>query len=166
MAVEDKYVDANVADEKKTNAAFIHGADTLAAIVTFEVAAADDDGSIYRLLKNVNPDLIPIAITLWNDAITGCTDVDLGLYLPLEMGGAVIDKDVFLDGEDINGGNARSSPVDGLTNVGIADCQKKIYELAGHTLETKKQGYDIALTANTVGSGAGTISVLFQFIQG
>lgn len=166
MAVENKYVNSDVAADKKVNSAFNEGQNRITMICTFEVAAADSDGSIYRLFKNVNPDLIPVAITLLNDAIAGCTSVDLGLYEPLEIGGAVIDANVFLAAEDINAGNARSSAVDGLTAVAIENVQKKIYELAGHTLTTRKQGYDIALTANTVGSAAGTISVIAEFIQG
>lgn len=166
MAVENKYVNSDVAAGKKVNSAFNDGQHPIKMVCTFEVAAANDDGSIFRLFKNVNPDLIPVSIVLLNDAITGCTSVDLGLYEPLEAGGAVIDKDVFLAAEDINGGNARSSPVDGLTAVAIENVQKKIFELAGHTLATRKKGYDIALTANTIGSAAGTISVIAEFIQG
>jgi hypothetical protein len=166
MAVENKYVNSDVADGKKVNSAFNEGQNPIKMVCTFEVAAADDDGSVFRLFKNVNPDLIPVSITLLNDAITGCTSVDLGLYEPLELGGAEIDKNVFLAAEDINGGNARSSAVDGLTAVAIENVQKKIYELAGHTLATRKKGYDICLTANTIGSAAGTISVIAEFIQG
>jgi len=41
----------------------------------------------------------------------------------------------------------------------------KLYEHAGDDVNTKKQGYDIAFTADTVGAG-GTISGRFYFIQG
>lgn len=166
MAVQNKYVNSDVAAGKKVNSAFNEGQNRVTMVCTFEVAAADDDGSVYRLFKNVNPDLIPVAITIFNDAIAGATDYELGLYEPLEVGGAAIDIDCLMGTEDINAGNPRSSAVDGLSAVAIENVQKKLYEIAGHTLATRKLGYDIALTANTVGTAAGTISVIAEFIQG
>lgn len=166
MAVENKYINADVAAGKKGLAAFVHGEKETVMVATFEVAAADDNGSVYRLFKNVPPSLIPIDIKIFNDAITGCTDVELGLYEPLEAGGAVIDQDILMDTLDISGGKTHASPGDGLGAVDIANVQKRLFELAGHTLATRKNGYDIALTANTVGSAAGTISVIAKFVQG
>ena len=169
MAVENKYVDADVANGKLTSAAFITGNKDTTLIFNFEVAAADDDLSVYRIAKAIQPDLIITEITLFNDAITGATDYDIGLYETTgEDGvvGPVIDRDVYLDGEDINAGNTRASPVNGLTNIAIENVQKRIYENAGDTLETKKLMYDIAITAVTVGSAAGTISGYIKFVQG
>ena len=166
MAVINDYVDSNIASGKLNSGALVNGGAVKVVPVTFEIAAADDDASIYRVLKDINPDLIPVKIELYTDAMTGATDYDLGIYLPLSEGGAEIDKDVFLDGKDVNAGNLKASPIDGMTNVNIANLQKKIFEHAGHTIATKKRGYDIAITANTVGSGAGTVTVVFYFIQG
>lgn len=168
MAVENKYIDADTEAEKLTAAAFVHGDKTVCAVATFEVAVADDDGSVFRLWKNVPSDLIPVKIELYNDAIAGATSYDIGLYNTTVGGiaGTAIDKDVFLSAEDINAGNGRGSPVDGLTAVDIADVRKRIYELAGETLDEHALGYDIAVTANTVGAAAGTISVIAWFVQG
>ncbi len=55
-------------------------------------------------------------------------------------------------------GALRTSFLDGLVTVDAADINKPIYLLAGHTLANKKLGYDIAITMNTAGSGAATIS--------
>ena len=166
MAVINEYVNSDVAAEKLINAAFIHGAAVQIAVVTFEVAAADSDTSKYRLLKNVPADLIPVKIEILADAITSGSDYDLGFYEPLEFGGAVIDADALMDGVDFSSGFARGSEQNGLAAVDVANVQKRIYELAGHSLSTKKLGYDIVLTANTVGSSAGTISAIFYFVQG
>ncbi len=169
MAVENKYVDADVANGKLTAAAFITGDKDTTLIFNFEVAAADDDLSVYRIAKAIQPDLIVTEITLFNDVITSATDYDIGLYETTGedgVDGPVIDKDFYLDGEDISGGNTRASFVNGLTNVAIENVQQRIYENAGDTLETKKLMYDIAITANTVGSIAGTLSGYIKFVQG
>jgi len=168
MAVEDKYVDADLAAGKLGNPAQISGAELQATNFTFEVAAADDDGSIYRVCKSLNPNLIPIKFEINNDSITVGTDYDLGLYeTSTDQGdGLVIDKDVFADGLDMSAAAANGSEKNGLGAVAIENLPRKLSEHAGDTVITKKQGYDIAFTANTVGSSDGTISGRFYFIQG
>jgi len=168
MAVQNKYVDALTAADKLTSAAFSEGAKLVCIVSTFEVAAADDDASVFRVAKIVNSDLIPVKFELYNDAIAGATDYEVGLYEPTVDGvlGAAIDIDVFLGTTDINAGNARGSPVDALGAVNLSDAQKRIYELAGDTISDKKIGYDIAVTANTIGSAAGTITLIMWFVQG
>lgn len=168
MAVENKYVDALTEAGKLTSAAFIEGGHTVRIVAIVELAVADDDGSVYRLAKSLNPDWIPTKIELFNDAISGATDFELGFYEPTVEGvaGAAIDIDALLGTTDINGGNARGSAVDGLGAVDFADGQKRIYELAGDSQKDKKVGYDIALTANTVGGAVGTILIVMDFVQG
>lgn len=169
MAVVDKYVDDNTEAGKLTAAVFVHGDKTIVALATEEVAAGDDDGSIYRLFKNIPSDLIPLKIEIYNDAITSGSDYDLGLYESSVDGvaGAVIDKEVLAAALDMSSASGSGSPKDGLNAVNIADSLKLLYELAGDTLETQSgRGYDIALTANTVGSIAGTITAKAWFVQG
>lgn len=166
MAVENKYVNADIVAEKKAVAAFSQGAQDYTAIIAFEVAVADDDGSIYRLMKNIAPDMIIEKIEIFNDAITGGTDWDLGLYKNLDRGGAVITADVFVNGVSLASARVHGAGVDGLTNVNIVDAVKRIYEHAGDTLNTRELGYDLALTANVVGAAAGTIVVKIKFVQG
>lgn len=168
MAVINEYVNANIVAEKKATAAFSEGGKSVTIVVTFEVAVGDDDGSVYRLVKAIDPNLIPVRFDILSDAIADATDYELGLYETSKDGvnGPAIDIDVFLGSTDINAGNARGSELNGLTAVDVADVQKRIFELAGDTLTTLKLGYDIAFTANTVGSAAGTISVLMEFVQG
>lgn len=165
MAVEDKYINANVAAGKLADPAYNSGSEVYTMVATFEVAAADSDGSKYRVFQDIHPDFIPVDIKILNDAITGGTDYDLGLYEG-GVGGDVVDKDVFADGLDLSSGHGRGSEVNGLSAVAIDAVKKRIYELAGHTIRTKKLGYDIVFTANTVGTAAGTITVVATFIQG
>lgn len=170
MAVVDKYVNTDTEAEKLITAALVSGAKTICMVQTFEIAADDDDGSVYRLFKNVPEKLIPTKIELYNDAMALASSYDLGLYESTVGGvdGTVIDKDVFLVAEDITAGNGRGSPVNGLTAVDIANVLSTIADHAGDTTpdDITSKGYDIALTANTVGTAAGTISVVAWFVQG
>ncbi len=166
MAVENKYVNADIVAGVKAVAAFSQGAQDYTAIIIFEVAVADDDGSIYRLMKNIAPDMIIESIEILNDAITGGTDWDLGLYQNLDRGGAVITVDRFVNGVDLSSARVHGAGFDGMTNVDIANADDRIYEHAGDTLATRELGYDLALTANTVGAAAGTITVKIKFVQG
>lgn len=167
MAVRDEYVNSNVASGKLDIDAFVSGQGILrGGVATFEIASADDDASIFRLFKNVGAEVVPLSLRVACDALTGATDFDMGLYDPLERGGAVIDKDILADGINLSAGYSRILGLDGLVSVDLADAQKRLYQLAGHTFLTKKPGYDICLTANTIGSGAGTVTVFGLFIQG
>jgi len=168
MAVENKYINADLANDKIGAAVFTAGDKTVVMVATFEVAVADDDLSVFRLWKSVNPELIPVRIEVYNDAMTSSSDWDLGFYETTVPGttGAVIDKDKLANTMDLSSGNGRSSPIDGLENLNISEVNERIWELAGQTITTKKRGYDIALTANTVGSAIGTVSVIAWFVQG
>ena len=166
MAVEDKYVDADILADRKGRAVNVHGAKNVTAIVTFEVAVADDDGSIYRILKNMPASAVISAIEIFNDAITGGTDYDLGFYENLERGGAVKVADVLVNGLSVASARIHGAGVSGLTALDIADADNTVFEHAGDTLETRAIGYDLAFTANTVGGTAGTITTKITYAEG
>lgn len=163
MAVVNAYQNADVAAGKKAVALLSQGAQLIVMIESFEVAAADDNNSIYRVFKNVNPFYVPIKLDISCDAITGMSDVNVGLYKNLEQGGAVIDDNVFGDAIDLSSAVTRTVPKDGLVSVNIADAEKTIWELAGDTLNNHDLGYDICLTAIAAASTAGTILVVGHF---
>lgn len=162
MAVEDKYVDANVVAGRLAEPALVNGAECLSVIATFDVAAADDDGSVYRVFKDVSSGFYLYELSVSNDAITGGTDYDLGLY---KTGlGAVVDKDKFADGFSMASARGVSAGWNaGMFSLDVAELNKTLGELSG---QTDIDGtYDIALTANTVGSAAGTITVRATFLK-
>ena len=168
-AVEDKYVSSAIVAGNKGSSLDQAAGDYYVGIATFETAAADDNGSIYRLFKNVTSTLVPVSMRVSCDAITGMNDVDFGLYDSLESGGAVVDKDCLGDGLDISAGYSRILGLDALVSVDLAEVRKSLWELVDAvalTLNTKKGAYDIAMTANTAGSGVGTVSVIAIFTQG
>lgn len=168
MAVVDKYTDDDVEAGKLGNPAQISGAEVQAQVLTFEVDAADDDGSIYRIAKSLNPNLIIKRILINNDAIAGGSDYNLGFYeTSTDRGdGAIIGTgNQLADALDMSAAAGNGSEKNGLAAVAIEDLPLRIYELAGDTINDRKQGYDIALTGITVGAG-GTITVRIEFVQG
>lgn len=161
MAVENKYVNTELASGVLADAGY---AGALKVVTqTFEVAAADDDGSVYRLARISDSDIL-LRATIMCDAITGGTDWDLGLYQK-GTSGAVLDKDCFMDGQTFA---SATKTIDGLQTVAIENRTKEIWSLlSGITSQTRDENneYDIALTANTVGSAAGTVTVILEILK-
>lgn len=173
MAVVDKYVNAKVqAGGRDISGLAGYGEKVAAAIVTFEVAAGDDNGSKYRLLKGIPTQCRILSVKISNDAMTGSTDWDLGFYTTDDTtsvgfapaGGAVLDADVLVNGADLSAGHTFASPLDGLTALDLPDHVKPIYELLGNTAFEKPASVDLVLTANTVGSDAGTVTVVVELL--
>lgn len=158
MAVENKYTDANiVAGNKAITGRGGH------ELVVFEgyaaVAAADDDGSIYRVIKDLPSSFRPVRCTVQCTAITGGTDFELGVYD--RNLGAVVSKGLFMTNQTLA---TASRALDGLANVTVADlgARKSIAELLSLTPSTAKPAYDLALTGDTVGTAAGDVRVILE----
>ncbi len=158
MAVQNKYVDAQIVANRTAGALSAQGIKTVDHVATFEIAAADDDASVFRIIKSVPSAMVPVSLRVSCDALTGCTDVDVGLYLP-DLG-AVVEVDILADGINMAAGFSRILALDGLVSVDLADCKKSLWELAGKTVRNKEAFYDVAMTFNTIGSGAGTVMVV------
>jgi hypothetical protein len=143
------------------------GAEVGVLFVTFEVAAADNDNSVYRLFCGLPANTIPLQLYLANDAITAGTVYHTGLY-DADLG-AEIDLDILGATFDLSTAHASLTPgtaLDGLKSVAIENRGKRLWELAGHTIANKRDRYDIALTAPTVGTAAGTVSAMLMFALG
>lgn len=164
MAVEDKYINSAVEAGNVAAAYKQQGSGVIVMTQTFEVAAADDDGSVYRVFPDVNPHLVPIKVEVVNDAITGGTSFDFGLYNP--NSGAVVNKNVLASAVSMASARAVGSEGSLLSAVNRADLGKTLFDLVSGAIGALKGGYDLALTANTVGTVAGTITVTAYFVQG
>jgi len=105
-------------------------------------------------------------IEIFNDAITGGTDFDLGFYQNLERGGEVKVADVLVNGLSVASARIHGAGVSGLTALNIANARDTVFEHAGDTLDTREIGYDLAYTANTVGAAAGTITTKITYAEG
>lgn len=154
MAVEDKYVNSDiVAGDKQDSTLGIGNVKNRIAIE--EIAAADDDGSAYRFFKGVPVSEVIIDLKLSNDAITAATDYEVGFYETDT--GALIDIDILLGTTDINAG---TTDTDALGAVDIANRGLSIEDLINTVVGAGTVTYptvDVVVTANTVGSTAGTI---------
>ena len=160
MAVEDKYTDENIVAGKKASALKTgSGTKVVTLVGTVSVAAGDDDGSVYRVFSNIPSSLVPVSVVVHNTAITAGTDYDFGLYEGNL--GAVVDKDILADG--ISMASARTVATinnAGLTTIALGDI-KTLGELSAQT--DVDSAYDLAFTANTVGTASGTIRVTATF---
>lgn len=164
MAVVDKYVNAD-RESGGFGSPISSGAGKEFIINrSFTVAADDDDGSIYRLASiPSNAVVVGGLATLLHTNITGGTDYDIGLYdlTKSANSGAVVSVDLFRDGISM----ANTTAYDPFADVFNATNQgQPIWQLLGLTSDPNKQ-YDIAITANTVGTAAGTINVTFKWIS-
>lgn len=163
MAVEDKYVNSDVVAGKKGKAARVSGDEERVMVATVEIAAADDDGSKYRMFKSIPSNFIPTEITIACDTITGGTDYELGIYKTNL--GAVISKGLLMTNQTLATALTRATGHQlGLAAVDIANIYKTLGELSGQT--DIDPAYDIVLTADTVGTAAGTVTVIAKFVQG
>lgn len=162
MSVINAYVNSRIAAKTKVKPVNAGFGRPQVLVQTFEVAAGDDDGSVYRLAR-LPSNLIPFRITIACDAITNGTDWDLGLYKTLDKGGAVASKDKFMDGQTFA---AASKVLNGFAAVPIENYGKTLAEHLGLTDVTADSEYDLALTANTVGTVDGTVTVIAEFAFG
>lgn len=163
MAVINDYVTHNATSEAvdEGSARLFFGGKLKRIPFNFEVAAADDDGSVYRIGR-ISPRAIVTGIKMLSDATAGITDVDIGLYKSLDLGGAAIDADCFLDGTNMAGGYAAFTEVLVPT---IANFGKMAYEIGGISDPTAYGAFDIAITTNSAASAAGTIAGYIEIIE-
>lgn len=121
-----------------------------------EVAAADDNGSVYRMVR-LPSNAVIYRLEVLNDVIAGGTAYDVGIYRTAIDGAAAVNDDVFADAIDMT--MARTLPLDAMFEVlGIENVEKRLWELAGLTADPMIE-YDLCFTADTVGTGAGTLAM-------
>ena len=166
MAVANTKATATVSSLQTLNitrALFTNGANIGLLKADVAVAAADDDGSVYRLWQGLDPRLRPLIIMIGTTAITGGTSYGLGLYDTSD--GAVINSTVFMSAQTMASAVALShlAGINGLSNLANTAIGKMLYEHAGHSGDSIRTAYDICLTAATVGSAAGTISAAMLY---
>lgn len=131
---------------------------------TYEKTAADNDTSVLRL-GTVPAVAVPVyhLSKLNNDALTGATDVDIGLY-KAGADAAVVDADILADGLNIASGNALASPAAAFPAVAIDKFGQSLRTLVSGSVGDGNDHYDVAITGNTFGTATGTISWSFVFV--
>jgi hypothetical protein len=136
------------------------------AVGTLEIAAADTDASIFRFVRLRSSDRVS-TVHVFSDAITGGTSFDVGLYHTLADGSAVVSAALFGSALDLSSasGVSGTDATFEATITNIALIEKRIWELLGLATDPQIE-YDLALTANTVGTAAGTVSVKVRYCAG
>jgi hypothetical protein len=142
---------------------YIQGAGIEGAVGTVEVAAADDNDSVYRFVRVPSGCRIH-KVAVMSDAITAGTVFHVGLYKTAENGGAVVDADFFAASLDLSNGNTVPVEVTFGNVLDIDDIEKRLWEVLGLDADPFTE-YDICLTGATVGTGAGTISLRAEWVK-
>ena len=152
------------ASPRVPNSSYFEDGHARESVATVEVAAADDDGSVYRMCRVPSGARIS-HILVANDAITAGTAYDFGVYRTAADGGAAVDDDLFMSAVDMS--SARDQLTD-LTyesaSINIDKVEKRLWELLGLSADPFVE-YDLAFTADTVGTAAGTISVVVSHVM-
>jgi hypothetical protein len=131
---------------------------------TVSILAADDDGSTFMLFKSIPKDSVLASLGLEHSAITGGTSYDVGLYNGRT--GAVIDKDCLAAALDLTAAATKNAPKDGLKDVTHANTRKALWELSGLSFAACPDIVDVVLTANTIGTAAGSVTARASLISG
>lgn len=163
----DAYATHNVtsAAVNTGDAVYFSGGAVTAIPFNFDTVAAD--GEVIRV-GTVSPQDIYLGVQLINEASSGASDYDLGLYAP-KVGddGRVLDKDIFIDGVEFETARADSGALDYLS-LAAANHGKRMYELLGLTsAQAASSGaYELAFTANDAGTAGKAVSGNFFVIRG
>ena len=131
---------------------------------TISIANGDSANSVYRIAQ-IPSNYVPFLGMVTTAGIAGLTDCDFGLHLPTEQGGAVIDKDAFIDGVNLSSAVTIASPSVMFAAISAANFDKNLNVLESHK-SSEYQTYDLTLTLNAAASAAGTINVRALFING
>ena len=130
---------------------------------TFSVAAADNDGEVY-MVAPVRSNWSIKHIWVYNDVITNGTDYDIGLYTTASTPVAY-DVDCYADG--ISMASARtSSPIDAAASTkNITGINNMVYQDAASPASTDPSTwYWLGVTANTVGTAQGDITIVIEYV--
>ena len=152
------------ASPRTPNSSYLEHSSLKECIGTVAVAAADDDGSVYRMARVPSGARIS-QVLVANDAVTGGTSYDFGVYDTAAVNsGAVVDADVFLSAVDMSSARAQLTDLTHESAVNpIEYAEKRLWELLGLSADPFKE-YDLAFTANTVGSAAGDLTVAVRYV--
>jgi len=135
---------------------YLHGSRLRHSTATVEILAADDNNSVYRMVR-LPSNAIVTRIEVMNDAITGGTDYDIGLYDTLADGSAVVDVNAYGDAIDMS--SARTLPLDvSFEILDIDKVEKRLFEVLGLSADSN-QFYDLCYTGVVVGTAAGTLTM-------
>jgi hypothetical protein len=130
------------------------------AMATVEVAAADDNNSVYRFARLPSNARV-VSMRVFCDAITAGTDYNVGLYQTAANGGAVVDDNCYADAVDLSSAITTGTEI-AFEGRGIELIGQQVWADAGLSADSNTE-YDVCATGITVGSAAGTISLAVAY---
>ena len=140
----------------------------------------DGSGKAYSIQAAVafdgtqsNGDIIPLAILhgtdvlieggYGNDALTGMTDVDLGVYT---IDGTAVDADLFVDGDSLASAQATPYGDNALSATNVSAIEDRVKKLGDVSADVStEEFYVLALTVNTAGSASGDFVVKYDILR-
>lgn len=135
-----------------------------------EAGAADSIGSVYRLMRINSVDRVS-RLLLSCDAITTAVG-DIGIYdISSVNAGAVVDVDFFASAQALTSAlvnqdvTHEADAADAGAGFGLADVEKPLWQALGLASDPGKQ-YDVAVTLTAAATGAGTVVLRLQYIDG
>lgn len=143
------------------------GARVYESVATVEMAAADDDNSIYRLFR-VRSNWRITNLEIANDVVTGASANDVGLYDTADNGAAVVAScgTLWASALDFTSAAGFTDRTYEATATNIDKVDKQVWELAGLTSDPNKE-YDICIKSTTACTGtSGTVSAKMKYIKG
>ncbi len=170
MAVENKnsVLITNANTGVKSSALLDRGG-VYSASGTVEVASDGSATSTYRFARVPSQASI-MSILLLNDALTGGTSYQIGLYESIDGGGPATNSagnttgSAALFATGVTLASARTAPAEmRYNNSDINTIGKPIAELLGFTSGNGKAYYDVVVTAVTPSTVAGTISLEVRY---
>ena len=141
---------------------YIAGGILRESVGTVEAAAADDNDSIYRMVR-VPSNARITNVLVASDAVTGSSDVNVGVWQTAANGGAVVSENVFGDAVDLSSATAYTDVILETTAADIDKAEKRLWELLGLSADPQRD-YDICLKAVAAASAAGTYSMKVRFV--
>lgn len=124
----------------------------------------ETDGTIYRVIKGLDPNAVVVSIKLFSSGISGFTSLTIGLY-KMGIGRPAKAAACYATGVDLHTANTIGTPVDGMGAITPALLNQPAYLLAGDTEQIKPGGYDLALTCTTAGTNTGTINGIVEILE-
>ncbi|WP_085701955.1 hypothetical protein [Pseudomonas sp. B15(2017)] len=135
-----------------------------------EATATDSIASVYRLVRINSGDRIS-RVLLSCDAITTAVG-DIGIYdVTAVNAGAAVDVDFFASAQALTAAlvnvdvTHEADAADAGAGFGLADVEKPLWQALGLAADPGKQ-YDVAVTLTAAATGAGTIGLKLQYVDG
>ena len=150
------------ADPKVLTSDYISKGTLYETVGTVEAAAADDNDSIYRMVR-VPSNCRVTSILLASDAVTGSSDVNVGVWQTAANGGALVNENIFADAVDLSSATVFTEVILETTATDIVNVEKRLWELLALTVDPMRD-YDICLKAVAAASAAGTYAMKLKYV--